>query len=72
MNVSELLKRYPAPWTARAQLVDDGLYDYEIRCANGVVVANVLEEADTARAICEMANEAAKATSPATPARRQR
>ena len=59
MSVAELLKRYPAPWTARAQLVDDGLYDYEIRCANGVVVANVLEEADTAQAICEMANEAA-------------
>ena len=59
MNVAELLKKYPAPWAARAQLVDDGLYDYEIRCANGVVVANVLEEADTAQAICEMANEAA-------------
>jgi hypothetical protein len=51
-----LFTKYPTPWTVRKTLVDDGCYDCEIRDAKGRLVANVLDEPETALDICELAN----------------
>ncbi len=53
---ARLFTKHPTPWTVKKCLVDDGLYDYEIRDANGHTVANVLDEPETALDICELAN----------------
>ncbi len=52
-----IFKKHPTPWIIKKHLMDDWVYDYEIRDAKGRNIANVLEDWETAIAICDMMSQ---------------